>query len=139
RDRFDPELLDELSKVAPSCVEIDGDQVVIKHMYIERRMVPLDMYVRATSDEAKLESVVDEFGRTIKDLASANIFPGDLPLKNFGVTRYGKVVFYDYDEICDLTECNFRELPRASSYDEEMSGEPSFYVGQRDVFPEQFP
>jgi isocitrate dehydrogenase kinase/phosphatase len=138
RERFDKTLLAELAQVAPSCVEIDGDQVVIKHMYIERRMIPLDMYVRA-ADESKLKQVIEEFGTTVKDLASANIFPGDLPLKNFGVTRYGKVVFYDYDEICDLTVCNFREVPTPSSYDDEMSNEPSYFVGPRDVFPEQFP
>lgn len=138
RDRFDQTLLAELANVAPSCVEIDGDQVVIKHMYIERRMIPLDMYVRA-ADETKLKQAIDEFGIAVKDLASANIFPGDLPLKNFGVTRYGKVVFYDYDEICDLTDCQFREIPKASSYDDEMSSEPSYFIGPRDVFPEQFP
>jgi isocitrate dehydrogenase kinase/phosphatase len=59
-------------------------------------------------------------------------------LKNFGVTRTGRVIFYDYDELCLVTDCNFRDIPPASSDAEEMSAEPWFYVGERDVFPEEF-
>ena len=119
--RFDPALLAELRRVAPSCVEIDGDRLVIRHVYIERRMMPMDLYIR-DADEAALRHCVKEYGAAIKELASANIFPGDMLLKNFGVTRYGRVVFYDYDEIALLTEVNFRRLPEATSDDEETSG-----------------
>jgi isocitrate dehydrogenase kinase/phosphatase len=66
------------------------------------------------------------------------VFPGDLLLKNFGVTRHGRVIFYDYDELCLLEECQFRDLPCAHSDEEEMSAEPWFYVGEHDVFPEQW-
>jgi isocitrate dehydrogenase kinase/phosphatase len=134
--RFDPALVDELRRVAASAVEIDGERLVIRHVYIERRMVPLDMYIR-DADEAHLRDCVREYGAAIRELASANIFPGDLLLKNFGVTRYGRVVFYDYDEIALITECNFRRLPSARSDDEEVSSEPWFSVGPHDVFPEE--
>jgi isocitrate dehydrogenase kinase/phosphatase len=137
--RFDPALVADLKRVASSAVEIEGDELVIRHVYIERRMVPLDVYVRDVSkDEGRLCEVVKEYGAAIRELAGANIFPGDLLLKNFGVTRYGRVVFYDYDEIAPITECTFRRIPDASSDDEETSSEPWFSVGPSDVFPEEF-
>ena len=137
RQRFDPSVLAELERVAPSMVEYDGDTVVIRHVYIERRMTPLDVYLRQANTVERREAL-SEFGDTLKDLAAANIFPGDLLLKNFGVTRYGKVASYDYDETCYLTDVNFRALPTPSSYEEETAGEPWFSVGPHDVFPEEF-
>ena len=136
--RFEPALLAELMRVAPSCVEVDGDRLVIRHVYIERRMMPMDLYIR-DADEGALRHCVKEYGAAIKELASANIFPGDMLLKNFGVTRYGRVVFYDYDEIALLTEVNFRRLPEATSDDEETSAEPWFSVSPNDVFPQELP
>jgi isocitrate dehydrogenase kinase/phosphatase len=137
--RFDPALLAELKRVAPSGVQVEDDRVVIRHVYIERRMVPLDLYVReAAKDEERLHAAITEYGAALRELASANIFPGDLLLKNFGVTRYGRVVFYDYDEIAPITECTFRYIPGASSADEESSSEPWFSVGPTDIFPEEF-
>jgi isocitrate dehydrogenase kinase/phosphatase len=135
-NRFDPDVVQELRRVAASAVEIDDDKLVIRHVYIERRMQPLDMVVRE-ADDARLADCVREYGAAVRELASANIFPGDMLLKNFGVTRYGRVVFYDYDEIAPLTDCNFRCLPQASSDDEETASEPWFSVGPRDVFPEE--
>jgi isocitrate dehydrogenase kinase/phosphatase len=137
-NRFAPDVVEELRRVAPSALEVDDDQLVIRHVYIERRMNPLDVHIRDV-DEAGLSHCVREYGLAIKELASANIFPGDLLLKNFGVTRYGRVVFYDYDEITPLIDCNFRELPSPASHDEEMASEPWFSVSPNDIFPEQFP
>lgn len=140
--RFEPALVDELQRVAASAVEIDGEQLVIRHVYIERRMTPLDLYCReaeAQGDESRLRACVHDYGAAIKELASANIFPGDMLPKNFGVTRYGRVVFYDYDEIAPLTECRFRRLPAAATSDEETAGEPWFSVEPNDVFPEELP
>jgi isocitrate dehydrogenase kinase/phosphatase len=136
--RFSPALLAELHRLTASSLELDGDKLVIRHLYIERRMVPLDVYLK-DADEQRLRHGVQEFGNAIRELAGANIFPGDLLTKNFGVTRYGRVVFYDYDEICYLTECNFRRIPAARSYEDEMAAEPFYSVSQNDVFPEQFP
>lgn len=138
RDRFKEDLLEEIRKLAPSSIEIGEERVVVKHLYIERRLVPLDMYV-AGADEPKLRSALREYGNCIKELADANIFPGDLMLKNFGVTRFGRVLFYDYDEIAYLTDCRFRTMPRPRDDEEEMAGEPWFNVEPNDVFPEQFP
>lgn len=138
RCRFSEALLDELLNVAPSSVSVNADRVVIKHSYIERRLTPLDVFLRETSDEAAAQAATLEFGKAIKDLAASNIFPGDMLLKNFGVTRNGRVVFYDYDELCLLSECFFKYLPVSDDYDDEMAAEPSFAVGEFDVFPEQF-
>ena len=137
RDRFAPELLRELVAEAHASVQIEGDQVIIKHLYIERRMSPLDVYVQYCDDE-DLRWIVDDYGDAIKELAAANIFPGDMFLKNFGVTRQRRVVFYDYDEICYMTECNFRKIPQAPYPEFELSDEPWFSVGPSDVFPEEF-
>jgi isocitrate dehydrogenase kinase/phosphatase len=137
RARFSGELLEELLRVASQMVCVEGTQVVIKHAYVERRVTPLNLYVRDHLSEAACAAVVD-FGTAIKDLAASNIFPGDMLLKNFGVTRQGRVVFYDYDELCLLTSCVFRELPQAAHDDDEFAPEPWFSVGEHDIFPEEF-
>ncbi len=147
RDRFEDDLIEEIRKFAPSQLEIsdrDGDgqeEVIIKHLYIERRMIPLNLYLQEAFDAGATEQVeraVVEYGNAIKDLVAANIFPGDMLWKNFGVTRNGKVVFYDYDEIEYITDCNFRRVPPPRNEDDEMSGEIWYAVGPRDVFPETF-
>ncbi len=141
RHRFDEELLAELRHFCPSLVEEDGDLLLIRHLYIERRMIPLNIYLQdahAQGDTAQIEHAVVEYGNAIKDLVAANIFPGDMLWKNFGVTRHGKVVFYDYDEIEYITDCNFRRVPVARNEEDEMSGEIWYAVGPKDVFPETF-
>ncbi len=137
RDRFSPELLAELDALAPSMVEADGDSLVIHHCYVERRMTPLNIYLdRARPEE--VEPAVLEYGNAIRDLAIANIFPGDMLWRNFGVTRDGRVVFYDYDEIEYLTDVTFRRIPPPPNPEAELSGEPWYGVARNDVFPEEF-
>jgi isocitrate dehydrogenase kinase/phosphatase len=140
-ERFDPELVEELKRECGSLIELDGDQLVIGHVYIERRMQPLNLYVeecRQLGDEESLRMALREYGQAIKELAGAGIFPGDMLLKNFGVTRHDRVVFYDYDEIQPITDVQFMRIPPAHSYEEELSAEPYWRVGEHDVFPEQF-
>ncbi len=105
---------------------------------MERKIRPLNRYLREVDRPAAIRAVID-YGHALRDLAASNIFPGDLLLKNFGVTRHGRVIFYDYDELCLVTECNFRDMPKASTHEEEMNAGAWFYVGEADVFPEQFP
>jgi isocitrate dehydrogenase kinase/phosphatase len=139
--RFDPALLEEIKRECASLVEIDGDELVIGHAYIERRMQPLNLHVaelRADGDEERLRTALREYGNAIKELAGAGIFPGDMLLKNFGVTRHERVVFYDYDEIQPMEEMTFRSIPPAASYEEETAAEPYWTVRGNDVFPEQF-
>lgn len=135
--RFSPELVEELQKVAPSSIELRGDQLVIKHLYTERYMTPLNIYLETASDD-EMRSAMEEYGNCIKQLAAANIFPGDMPLKNFGVTRHGRVVFYDYDEIAALTDCNFRIIPQPRNEQEEMQSGTWYTVAPDDIFPEEF-
>ena len=137
RARFDDELVAELRHFCASLVEEDGDMLVIRHAYIERRMIPLNIYLKDATP-AQIEAVVVEYGNAIKDMVRANIFPGDMLWKNFGVTRHGRVVFYDYDEIEYLTDCTFRKVPQARNEEDEMSGEVWYRVGPKDVFPETF-
>ena len=139
--RFSAELVDELHKQVPSLLEEDGDDLIIKHLYIERRMVPLNIYLENADRNGRddlVENAVREYGNAIRELAIANIFPGDMLWKNFGVTRYGRVVFYDYDEIEYMTDCNFRRIPQAPNPEAEMSGEAWYSVGRNDIFPEEF-
>jgi isocitrate dehydrogenase kinase/phosphatase len=147
RDRFTDELIAEIQQFAPSQLEIsdrDGDgtiEVVLKHVYIERRMIPLNIYLQEAFDtgaKAQVERAVIEYGNAIKDLVAGNIFPGDMLWKNFGITRHGKVVFYDYDEIEYLTDCQFRRVPAPRTEEDELSGEVWYPVGKHDVFPETF-
>lgn len=137
RVRFEEELIAELKEFCPSLIEDDGTELVIRHVYIERRMIPLNIYLQEANRQ-QIEHAVIEYGNAIKDLVAANIFPGDMLWKNFGVTRNGKVVFYDYDEIEYLTDCNFRKVPTPRNEEEEMSGEIWYSVGKHDVFPETF-
>jgi len=136
RNRFSDELLGSLKKNAAQIVIINDDDVIVKHAYVERRVTPLNIYLREVHEE-EAQTVIVDYGNAIKDLAASNIFPGDLLFKNFGVTRHGRVVFYDYDELCLLSICNFRVMPKSRSYDEEFSAEPWFGVGENDVFPEE--
>jgi isocitrate dehydrogenase kinase/phosphatase len=135
--RFAPALLADLLDECASGVRQDGDDLVFAQIYVERRLVPLNLYLQAASAEAA-ERVLLDYGQALKDLARTNLFAGDLLFKNFGVTRHGRVIFYDYDEVCPLTDCVFRDLPVASDPDDEMRAEPWFYVGEHDVFPETF-
>jgi isocitrate dehydrogenase kinase/phosphatase len=141
RERFSEELIAELKHFAPSLLEEEGDRLIIGHLYIERRMVPLNMFLSNAEQKGKdalIEHGIVEYGNAIKELVAANIFPGDMLYKNFGVTRHGRVVFYDYDEIEYITDCNFRDIPQARNEEDEMSAEPWYSIGKHDVFPEQF-
>jgi isocitrate dehydrogenase kinase/phosphatase len=140
-ERFDPDLVEELKSECGSLIEVDGDELVIGHAYIERRMQPLNIYVEALRRDGageRLRVALREYGNAIKELAGAGIFPGDMLLKNFGVTRHERVVFYDYDEIQPMSEVSFRRIPPPRSYEEELAAEPYWSVGPTDVFPEQF-
>jgi len=136
RARFSPEVLAELGAECGEGVRVLGDRVAIRHLYAERRVTPLNLFVREQDEWTARRAVLD-FGQALRDLAATGTFPGDLLTKNFGVTRHGRVIFYDYDEISRLTDCAFRDLPAAADDDQETAGEPWFYVGERDVFPEE--
>jgi Isocitrate dehydrogenase kinase/phosphatase len=136
--RFDPALLKELHRQARGTVRSDGPDIIFGHAYVERRVRPLNLFFSESYLDGAIAAACD-YGQAIKDLAGSNIFPGDLLTKNFGLTRRGRVVFYDYDELCFLTDCNFRRMPQAQSYEEEISAEPWFSVRENDIFPEEFP
>jgi isocitrate dehydrogenase kinase/phosphatase len=136
-NRLDPELIEELRRTAPSLVDDEGDRLVVRHLYIERRMVPLNIYLEE-ADEDERDHALREYGQAIKEMVAANIFPGDMLYKNFGMTRQGRVVFYDYDEVLYLTECNFRKVPPPRTPEDELASEPWYPIGAHDVFPEEF-
>jgi len=141
RSRFSEDLLAEIQQYAPSLLEVNDDEVVIKHLYIERRMTPLNIWLTEAEQRGDMEAMehgVREYGNAIKELVAANIFPGDMLYKNFGVTRHGRVVFYDYDEIEYITDCNFRTIPLPRNEEDEMAAEPWYPIAKNDVFPEQF-
>jgi isocitrate dehydrogenase kinase/phosphatase len=137
KSRLDPELLAELRETAPSLIEEDADTIVVRHLYIERRMVPLNLYLERANDAERAHALL-EYGDAIKQMVAANIFPGDMLYKNFGMTRQRRVVFYDYDEVAYLTDCRFRRIPEPRTPEDEMSAEPYYTVGPTDVFPEEF-
>jgi isocitrate dehydrogenase kinase/phosphatase len=134
---FSERLLAELKQEAARTVRIEDENIIVNHAYVERRVTPLDVFLEQ-AEEPEAGKIVIDWGNTIKDLAVSNIFPGDILLKNFGVTRHGRVVFYDYDELCPLSSCNIRKLPESAVYEDEMASEPWFYVDQNDVFPQEF-
>jgi isocitrate dehydrogenase kinase/phosphatase len=135
--RLDPALLKELRETAPSLIEEDETNIVIRHLYIERRMIPLNIFLEQ-ADDSQRERAIMEYGDAIRQMVAANIFPGDMLYKNFGMTRQGRVVFYDYDEVAYMTDCNFRRIPPPRTPEDEMASEPWYTVGPTDVFPEEF-
>ena len=136
-NRFDEALLDELLREAAETVRVEKDQLIIDHVYIERRVRPLNLYLREVG-RADAEKAILDYGQTIKDLANTNIFPGDLLLKNFGVTRHRRVIFYDYDEVALVTECDFRDIPDTDDDEDLMRSDVWFHVNKNDIFPEEF-
>jgi isocitrate dehydrogenase kinase/phosphatase len=137
RSRFMPDLAEELLRDASGSCRVEGEDLIVEHCYIERRLRPLNLFLRE-AEPAAAEAAIIDYGNALRDLAASNVFPGDLLLKNFGVTSHGRVIFYDYDEICLVSDCVYRDLPQARTEDEEISAEPWFYCGPRDVFPEQW-
>ncbi|MBH0018208.1 bifunctional isocitrate dehydrogenase kinase/phosphatase [Pseudoalteromonas sp. NGC95] len=135
--RFSDKLLEQMKSQIGSSMVISGKALILKHVYVERKMTPLNLYI-TRCDNKTLERVMHDYGKAIKELAGANIFPGDMLMKNFGVTRWGRVVFYDFDEICPLTDCNFREVPQAQNALEELSSNSYFDIAENDIFPSQF-
>ncbi|MFZ9176977.1 MAG: bifunctional isocitrate dehydrogenase kinase/phosphatase [Burkholderiaceae bacterium] len=136
-ERFESSLIEKIRAFAPNMLEMVDGRVVIKHVYIERRMIPLNLYLEHATEQ-EVDHAVKEYGDAIRQLVAANIFPGDMLYKNFGMTRHRRVVFYDYDEIQYLTECNFRRIPPPRTPEDEMASEPWYKVGPNDVFPEEF-
>ncbi len=136
-DRFSDELLDELFSEASDTVEVEGKNLLMGHVYIERRVRPLNLFINEMNDEEAELAIID-YGQAIKDLANTNIFTGDLLLKNFGVTKHNRVIFYDYDEVSLITECNFRDIPETNDINDEMRADSWYYIGNNDIFPEEF-
>jgi isocitrate dehydrogenase kinase/phosphatase len=136
--RVDKDLLEDLTSHASRNVSVIGDAVTIRTVYVERRVTPLDLFLR-TADTPDAERAIVDYGAAIKNLAASNIFPGDMLLKNFGVTSRGRVVFYDYDEICKITDCKFRRFPVSDDPYDDMSDTPTYGVGPNDIFPEELP
>jgi len=137
KSRFSPEVIEELLNEAGQSCRLDGDDLIVEHCYIERRLRPLNLYLEEVDARAARRAVID-YGQAIRDLARSNVFPGDLLLKNFGVTSDGRIIFYDYDELCLVTDCSFRDLPTTRFEEDELRADPWFYVGPSDIFPEQF-
>ena len=136
-ERISEQLMAELKEKCGKSLEIEGDKVIVRHLYIERRLDPLNLFFKRASAEQKEDAILG-FGNAVKDMAAVNIFPGDLLYKNFGVTRHGRVIFYDYDEIEFMTDMNFRHIPEPRTPEDEMAAEPWYSVAPNDVFPEEF-
>lgn len=137
RSRFDEGLLRQLLESSSNTVQVTGEHVIIRHLYVGRKVTPLDIHLRENRGSEEMQCTVVDWATALKELAAANIFVGDLLLKNFGVTRHGRVVFYDYDEICAVTDCRFRSIPPSRSLEDEMASQPWFSVRDEDIFPEE--
>ena len=135
--RFSAALLHELRTEVPDQIEETKDLIILRHVYIERRMLPLNIYLSRASG-TDLELAIKQYGEALKELAANNIFPGDMLYKNFGLTRLGRLVFYDYDEIQTMGEMNFRHIPPAPNEEAELASEPWYPIAANDVFPEEF-
>lgn len=136
-NRISTELMKELRNTTNSLLQVSGDQLIIKHLYTERKMIPLNIFLETCTEEEG-KRAVEDYGRAIFQLAQANVFPGDMMTKNFGLTRQKRVIFYDYDEIEFLVDMNFREKPKPETYTQIYASEPWYEIQKNDVFPEDF-
>ncbi len=133
---FDDQLLADLKTMCREYVHIHDREVIFVQLFSERKMVPLNIFLEENDEEAITRVIID-YGRAIKEMAMSNLFPGDLLTKNFGVTSDLRVVFYDYDEVVLLTDCDFLKLP-VPRYEEELwDSEPWIVVHENDIFPEE--
>ena len=137
RARFSEDLLAKLQSNTPNKIKFVDDNVVLKHIYIERRLTPLNLYLdQQRAIDKKIAAVLD-YGSAIREIAEGGIFPADMPFKNFGVMPDGKVVYYDYDELVLMTEMRPRLKPQALEDDFLFDSEISFTVDDNDFFPEE--
>ncbi len=137
--RFSPDLLAEFSAAGREAVFTEDDHVVIQHAYVQRRVTPLPIYWQQENDPEALRRVIFDFGNFLKDLAASGIFPLDLfNTWNYGVTRRGRVVLYDYDDVVPLELVTFAEKPRPRDEFEELEpDEERIGAGPGDFFTDE--
>lgn len=137
KTNFTPELLAYLQENSPSHVRGEGDDVVFDDIFVQKKVIPLNVYLERADDKHTRSALIG-LGECIKELISVGIFPGDLMAKNFGVDSDGKVVYYDYDDVDSVSKFQFRNIPAARNDDEEtMALTDRITAGDYDIFPEQ--
>lgn len=129
RELFTQEIIDEITQRAPSEIKMDENKVVLNHVYVQRKVIPLNIYLKEhENDPEEVKRVLEDWGFCIKGLAVAGIWVGDFKSKNFGVTSTGRIVSFDYDELRELDHLEFEKQPRwhslPSADDEESYASP---------------
>jgi isocitrate dehydrogenase kinase/phosphatase len=145
RGHFDEGVVQELLRSAPHSVRIEGDRIIFKHVYAQRRVRPLNTFFDETRDRAQRENVIDAFGSFIKDLAGMGLFVGDcygLPF-NTGLTHGLNVALFDFDDLGPLFRYRFRETPQLPTEQDEFLWNTEtdgawFPVGEFDVLVDEW-
>jgi isocitrate dehydrogenase kinase/phosphatase len=144
RDAFEPGVLQELLSAAPQSVRLDGDAVILKDVYAQRRVRPLNTFFEEEEERALRERAADALGCFIKDLASMGLFVSDCYglTFNLGLTHGFNAALFDFDDLGSLLRHNFRETPPMDEKDEllwnpEVDG-PWFAVAENDVLVDEW-
>ena len=145
REFFDEQVLRELVANAPSSVRLDGNTVVLKHVYAQRRVQPLSTFFDQVRDRASRERAIDALGAFIKDLAGMGFFMSDcygLPC-NTGLTHASNVALFDFDDLGPILRQHFRETPPLPNEQDELLWNTEtdgawFSVGENDVLVDEW-
>lgn len=122
RRLFEDNIARELLRSAPHSVLLDGDTLVLRHVYAQRRVRPLNTFFDEVRDGALRVRAVDALGTFIKDLAAMGFFMGDcygLPF-NTGLTHGFNVALFDFDDLGPLERYRFRETPPPPGEQDEL-------------------
>lgn len=135
KKRFTPALLEEFRLAARGNITITDEYVILHHLYVQRKVVPLPMYFQNEKNPEEIRQVLIDFGYFLKDLAASGVFPCDLfNTWNYGVTHWGRVVLFDYDDVLPIEQITFRVKPEPKNEFEETEPEENRIVATQDDF-----
>jgi len=110
RDHFSAELLEVLADEQPEDVRMTSRHVILKQIYVSRRIKPVSEYIR-TASKKNVEQVLRDVGWNIKHLAAMGFVPRSLGLEHFGFTTWDRVVYLNNASLLDIQLFNFRDRP----------------------------
>ena len=139
RKRFSSKLLHEFKIAAKDTVTINDDYVIIKHLYLQRKVIPLPLYLEIERDPEVIREVIIDYGYFLQEIAAVGVFPADLfNIWNCGVTSRRRIVLFDYDDIESLLDINFREKPLPhNQIDELIPDEDRIVAYSNDFFMDE--
>ena len=134
KKHFADTLLSEMLDAAGAAVSLRGEDVFFHHLIVQRKMIPLPVFLEQASPEECAEAVIS-LGYCIKNNMAGNIFNRDLDGRNYGVGSHIRVYLFDYDALETFTEVKIRSNQDRYDGEEDI---PSWYFEDGVIFlPEE--